>query len=238
LDELQQQLGTIFVSSLVISNAVELITPIIKRALARKKESTEKLGVRELLTQNSRSNRNKSLAEQQYEEMSYESTFDDWDEIVIQYGYIVLFVVAFPIAPLLALVNNWFENKVDSKKLCLYYRRPLPHGAADIGMWYAILNTVSWVAVVTNVAIVVFETSQFDQYSLSNQWLIFVFAEHIILLLKAAIGFFVPDETLETRTHLQRQSYLANVLVGGMEERGEQDVEIDEDILKGTKKAE
>jgi len=103
-------------------------------------------------------------------------------------------------------------------------------------MWYAILNTVSWVAVVTNVAIVVFETSQFDQYALSTQWLIFVFAEHTILLMKAAIAFFVPDETMETRTQLQRQAYLANVLVGGMEERGEQDVEIDEDVLQGKKK--
>jgi len=236
LDELQQQLGTIFVSSLIISNAVELLTPVIQRALARKKESTEKLGWRELVKDKSRSGRNKSPPEQQYEETPYESTFDDWDEIVIQYGFIVLFVVAFPIAPFLALINNWFENKVDSKKLCSYFRRPLPRGAADIGMWYAILNTVSWVAVITNVGIVVFETSQFQQYDLSTQWLIFVFAEHFILLLKAALAFFIPDEKLETKTHLERQQYLANVLIGGMEERADEGV--DDDILQGKKKSE
>lgn len=30
-----------------------------------------------------------------------ESTFDDFDELVIQWGYVTLFVVAFPITPLL-----------------------------------------------------------------------------------------------------------------------------------------
>jgi len=235
LSELQQQLGTIFITALVISNTVELITPIIMRALARRAESTEKVGVRELLSERSRTGRGKSPPEQQYEDTPYESTFDDWDEIVIQYGYIVLFVVAFPLAPFLALINNWFENKVDSKKLCFYFRRPLPKGAADIGFWYAILNTVSWVAVITNVAIIVFETAQFDKYSLSTQWLIFVFAEHIILLMKSAIAFFVPDETQDTITQLQRQSYLANVLIGGMEERGEPAADIDDDVLKGKK---
>jgi len=198
----------------------------------------KKLGFGDLLKETSRSNREKSPPEIQYEQSQYESTFDDWDEIVIQYGYIVLFVVAFPIAPLLALINNWFENKVDSKKLIAYYRRPLPKGAADIGMWFSILNVVSWVAVITNVGIIVFETEQFEGYRLSTQWLIFVFSEHGILLAKAAIDFFVPDSSLETRTHLQRQAYLSAVLVGGMEERNENDVEIDEDILQGKKKEE
>lgn len=41
----------------------------------------------------------------------------DYLELVIQYGYITMFAVAFPIAPLLALINNQFEIHVDMKKL-------------------------------------------------------------------------------------------------------------------------
>jgi len=174
----------------------------------------------------------KSPAEIQYEQTPYESTFDDWDEIVIQFGYLALFAVAFPLAPALALLSNWFENYIDSKKLCDFFRRPLPKGAADIGMWYSIFNIVSFFSVITYVAIIVFETHQFEDYDTSTQWLIFVFAEHAILLAKGGISYLIPDESNETRTHLDRQQYLANVLIGGVEDGGA-DVEISEDVLLG-----
>jgi len=35
---------------------------------------------------------------------------------VIQYGFVTLFVSAFPLAPLLALINNVFEIRLDAYK--------------------------------------------------------------------------------------------------------------------------
>ncbi len=37
--------------------------------------------------------------------------------LVLQFGFITLFVAAFPIAPLFALLNNWVEIRLDAKKL-------------------------------------------------------------------------------------------------------------------------
>ena len=37
------------------------------------------------------------------------SLFEEYLEIVIQYGFITMFVSAFPLAPLFALVNNIME---------------------------------------------------------------------------------------------------------------------------------
>ena len=37
------------------------------------------------------------------------SLFDEYLEIVIQYGFITMFVSAFPLAPFFALVNNIME---------------------------------------------------------------------------------------------------------------------------------
>ena len=37
---------------------------------------------------------------------------DEYLEMVIQYGFITLFVAAFPLAPLLALINNVFEIRL------------------------------------------------------------------------------------------------------------------------------
>ena len=52
---------------------------------------------------------------------------------VIQFGYASLFVVSFPLAPLLALINNYFEIRVDSFKLLHNTARPVPRKAQDIG---------------------------------------------------------------------------------------------------------
>ena len=38
-------------------------------------------------------------------------------ELAIQYGFITLFVAAFPLAPLCALINNLFEIRLDARKV-------------------------------------------------------------------------------------------------------------------------
>ena len=60
---------------------------------------------------------------------------------VIQFGYASLFVVAFPLAPLLALINNYFEIRVDSFKLLTNAQRPIPRGAQDMGTLHAVTES-------------------------------------------------------------------------------------------------
>ena len=43
------------------------------------------------------------------------SLFEEYLEIVIQYGFITMFVSAFPLAPLFALVNNIMEVSSTTK---------------------------------------------------------------------------------------------------------------------------
>jgi anoctamin-10 len=43
--------------------------------------------------------------------------FDDYLEIVINFGYITLFASAFPIAPLLTLAFHWMEMESDKWKI-------------------------------------------------------------------------------------------------------------------------
>ena len=49
--------------------------------------------------------------------------FKDFNEMVIQFGYITLFAVALPIAPVLAVLNNFFEIRGDAFALCKGSRR-------------------------------------------------------------------------------------------------------------------
>lgn len=83
-------------------------------------------------------------------------TLMDYAELAVQFGYITLFVVAFPLAPLLALANNYVEFRSDAFKLLTQMQRPVPRGAEDIGAWQGVFTTISCIAVVTNSALVSF----------------------------------------------------------------------------------
>ncbi|XP_044281493.1 anoctamin-5 isoform X2 [Varanus komodoensis] len=82
--------------------------------------------------------------------------FYEYLEMVIQFGFITLFVASFPLAPLLALMNNILEIRVDSWKLTTQFRRPVAAKAHSIGIWQEILNWMAVLSVVTNAFIVAF----------------------------------------------------------------------------------
>jgi len=106
----------------------------------------------------------------------YEGTFDEYNEMVLQFGYITLFATAFPLAPLFALLNNLVEIRTDALKFLTYTRRPEYHGAANIGLrslsyceynksnyfdysiglWQKIIVVISVFAVVTNTVLIGF----------------------------------------------------------------------------------
>lgn len=79
--------------------------------------------------------------------------FDEYLEMIIQYGFVTLFVVAFPLAPIFALLNNLLEMRLDAKKFLKYYRRPIPMRAKDIGIWYHIMLIIGRISVVSSVSI-------------------------------------------------------------------------------------
>lgn len=56
--------------------------------------------------------------------------------LVIQFGFVTLFVASFPLAPLFALLNNIIEIRLDAKKFVMELRRPVAARAKDIGMSY------------------------------------------------------------------------------------------------------
>ncbi|KAK2162685.1 hypothetical protein LSH36_93g01035 [Paralvinella palmiformis] len=86
--------------------------------------------------------------------------FEEYIEMVIQYGFVVIFIAAFPLAPLFALLNNIVEIRLDAYKLITQYKRPTAMKAQDIGVWYNILQTITYIAVISN-AVIIAWTSDF-----------------------------------------------------------------------------
>lgn len=70
---------------------------------------------------------------------------------VLQFGFITIFVAAFPLAPLFALLNNWVEIRLDAQKFVCETRRAVAERAENIGIWFTIMDMLAQLAVISNV---------------------------------------------------------------------------------------
>jgi len=220
LGELQVQLGVMFGLMIFVNNVIEILAPIYHQYAAAKENRAVDAQGKEII---------KSTPELEFELNPYESTFDDFDEMAIQYGYVCLFVVAFPLAPFLALLNNYIEIRLDASKISKFCRRPMPTGTMTIGTWFDILQIISFISVVTNMLICVFQTTVVQDATDHNVYIqvwTFLLAEHVIIGIKLFLAYAIDDEPLSMKEHLARQEYLVDVLINGKEEEPEEEIDL------------
>lgn len=143
--ELTTQLTIIMGGKAIWNNIQEVLLPWVKNLIGRCRtvSGTEKSTPR---------------WEQDYhlQLMGRLGLFYEYLEMIIQFGFVTLFVASFPLAPLLALVNNILEIRVDAWKMTTQYRRMVPEKAQDIGAWQPIMQGIAIMAVVTNAMIIAF----------------------------------------------------------------------------------
>ncbi|CAG0886849.1 unnamed protein product [Darwinula stevensoni] len=81
-----------------------------------------------------------------------------WDFVVIQFGFVTLFVAAFSLAPLFALLNNLVELRLDVYNFVCNERRVTSKRVQDIGAWSGILKAVTYIAVICNAFVIAYTT--------------------------------------------------------------------------------
>ena len=89
-----------------------------------------------------------------------ESLFDNFSDLSIEFGYLSFFSPAFPLACLLAFLANLIDLRSDSIAKTRGSRRVMWQHAEDIGSWYQVLLTISFIAVITNACILGFVSTQ------------------------------------------------------------------------------
>ena len=126
----------------------------------------------------------------------YEDTFQDYQEMFVQFGYVVLFSSAFPLAALCALVNNLIEIRSDAFKLCTGLQRPFGRRVESIGQWQKVMEAMGVLAIVVNCYLI----GQCGQLQRLFPWLSpeaaivsVVVLEHLALLVKYLIHVAIPD---------------------------------------------
>lgn len=147
LIELTTQLSIIMGGKAIWNNIQEVLLPWLKNLYAR--HCSGQSGV---------SDKGCPRWEQDYrlQSISKLGLFYEYLEMVIQFGFVTLFVASFPLAPVLALVNNLFEIRVDAWKITTQFRRMVPEKASTIGAWQPILQGIAILAVATNAMIIAF----------------------------------------------------------------------------------
>ncbi|XP_028812205.1 anoctamin-9 isoform X2 [Denticeps clupeoides] len=86
------------------------------------------------------------------------SLFNEFLEMVLQFSFTTIFVAAFPLAPLLAFINNLFEIRLDAIKMVSLERRLVPQKTNDIGVWTKVLEAIGVLAVIANGLVIGFST--------------------------------------------------------------------------------
>ncbi|KAI9094567.1 calcium-activated chloride channel-domain-containing protein [Phlyctochytrium arcticum] len=146
---------------------------------------------------------------------------------VVQFGFIVLFAVAFPLAPLFSIVHNALrmrighlhQAKTDAYNLLTKSRRPYAFQAADIGMWQRWLESVSYLAVLVNALTIAFASPYFERNYLyllgtenGNPWAIrlafILLFEHIVFGIKGLVAWWIPDIPRDVQQAIERQEFL------------------------------
>eukprot|EP01118_Nematostelium_gracile_P016687 TRINITY_DN6970_c0_g1_i2.p1 TRINITY_DN6970_c0_g1~~TRINITY_DN6970_c0_g1_i2.p1 ORF type:complete len:691 (+),score=181.45 TRINITY_DN6970_c0_g1_i2:70-2073(+) len=220
---LMVQLGTILGTNIVVGQLVEVAIPWFSGKVSIWLESYQ--------LKKKKIDRSASQAEIENKQVTYQNTFDDFNEMAIQFGYVTLFAAAFPLAPLAALLNNLIEVRTDGFKLLMGLQRPHPRSANSIGIWLNILEFLSYMSVITNVGIIFFTSNIFDKSrkvldTPIMMVLIAFLVEHIILGIKYSLQYIIPDVPGKVRSSLAKEEY--------MREMAEQRV-IDEELSQDSK---
>ncbi|XP_038633593.1 anoctamin-8 isoform X2 [Scyliorhinus canicula] len=126
----------------------------------------------------------------------YEDTFQDYQEMFIQFGYVVLFSSAFPLAAMCALINNVIEIRSDAFKLCTGSQRPFGQRVDSIGQWQNVMEAIGVLAIIVN-CYLIGQCGQLQRLfpSLSSEMAIIlvVILEHFAFLLKYVLKIAIPD---------------------------------------------
>lgn len=80
--------------------------------------------------------------------------FTDYAEMVTQFGYVVIWSIVWPLAPLFALINNYFELRSDALKISKHVRRPIGGRVETIGTWLDALGIIGWMGAWTSATLI------------------------------------------------------------------------------------
>lgn len=137
--------------------------------------------------------------------LEYNSTYDDYLEMYIQFGYVVLFASISPFAAVVAFINNIIEIRIDAYKLCCVYKRPFSKRAKNTGAWLLAFEAMILISILTNCGLLYL---QLESTRPRDIILMEFFAvEHLLLIVAWALNRGIPDRPWWVRVALAKADH-------------------------------
>lgn len=158
-DRLKSQVIYFTVTAQITNFGLELIVPFISRKVSSK---LKKFRAGWTTKSQSRDERVNDHADEsaflfkvrdEAEKKKYDVA-SDFREMIIQFGYLSLFSVVWPLTAVSFLVNNWIEIRGDAIKVAMESQRPLPWRSNSTKPWLDALNLLAWLGSLTSAAFV------------------------------------------------------------------------------------
>ena len=158
---LRKQVIYFTVTAQIVNFAMETIMPYVKRKAFNKyqtmksERAAKKGGAAPNAGDNDAPEEAEFLARVRSEaELDVYDVGTDLREMVVQFGYLALFSVVWPLTACSFVVNNWIELRSDAVKICVEMQRPTPYRADSIGPWLDSLGFLAWLGSITTAALV------------------------------------------------------------------------------------
>jgi len=206
-DAVAVQMKTLFITAFC-KNFLEISMPYIMLSLKeRTKKRNEKPLEHPFFTID-------KVIEEQMDKSPYaanlevDGTLEDYMELVIQFGFLCLFAVNFPISYLMAFFTNIAEIQVDKMKIVRFKRRPTPENAKNLGTWFLILDFLSFLSIFFNAALIAYTSTCIymqDDMTKNKVFVLFVF---LFLGIKYLIKLMISDVPVKTKTVESRHNFI------------------------------
>jgi len=203
--ELQATLGTIFMSRLFIHTYHKLIAPLVRTNRKLREVQNIDTGAVDA------DKHDVSEVETMFLMPEYDAlmgTFNDYSLLVSQFGYMTMFISAFPLCTLLAFTNNYVQMRVDAWRLCQIVQRPDPKSTEKIGRWQNVMELIGIISVFTNSGLISFT----GQFAISYPWAlrtwIFFGMSAFIISVKWAFMAIIPDIPHAVLIQTKRNEYV------------------------------
>jgi len=128
-----------------------------------------------------------SYVEMQSKQPQYIDDTNDFMELVMSLGMVMMFSAALPVMAFFAFICNLIEAKFLAWRMVYVNQRPIPRGQAGIGAWRDIIEAMCFLSTLCNVALVVFAMHPIEDLSGTEKLLIFVLAQNAIMMLKQVV---------------------------------------------------
>ncbi|KAF4322324.1 hypothetical protein BBO99_00003981 [Phytophthora kernoviae] len=90
---------------------------------------------------------------------------NDYHHMTVQFGFVVMFSMLWPIMPAACMIVNALKTRGDGFRLCRTNRRPFPRKAGGIGEWHNMLHFIALTGVIVNIGLIFISTGAMEFYS-------------------------------------------------------------------------